>query len=659
MIKIKNLSEAVRKQIRLIPAEGATSDITGSTGAIAKDGEDILICLSPMVPPVQVSMTLRIIPVDKIAGLKSYYANGSTPVTPDRKIYHDLRVGDGIDVVLFSELTDEPIEVNPSDTFQSINATTAWPNPMGYLANDLREFQDTVQYHVKFPSALIAEIRAIRNETPNEVVLVEEYVDLLNAENSDTRTLTASEFINVIDNNIYFFWFGADDNPGELSYKFNLGGEEILYKIKSNLTVTKRWNPDLITLNTGINIHGLFSGLDGYGFIEFKSDIPRTDDSVEDGGGSMYQDVKANGSGGLITLGVRESIEAYVTPTGDAYIKPLLDGINNVQFSLLTETDMDLSDRGTGIPGLACHYMKTSIPEHKLFHHRFFFTYTTIVTPACVPSDPVTLVNKKLDIAHKVEPSLIGLNVFLLVAEEDQVHVVREWKAFFKEVFVDRITVKPQATYPVRVERVTPIEEKLIHWDGNTYLKCGSYDKDHAELWKKELGATSLSIELLKGRTLKRIFKEAKLEEFRKNGRSIFDGGDSIIFEDTEGYLFILHHEQDCCETVELEDVVGDLMDLLGYPLLESEEVTSDLSEVKELPLGDVKLELIGRTPNELSCRHLESATWTFYKFATIKGHVNMRWMGESNGYYSESVELTVLRPYAIEALNDTMPLLN
>lgn len=267
--------------------------------------------------------------------------------------------------------------------------------------------------------------------------------------------------------------------------------------------------------------------------------------------------------------------------------------------------------------------------------------------------------NVVTDIAHKVEPNIIGLNVFLLVAEEDQVHVVREWKAFFNEVFVDKITVKPQPAYPVRVKRVTPIEEKLIHWDGNTYLKCGSYDKDHAELWKKELGATSLSIELLKGRILKRIFKEAKLEEFRKNGRSIFDGGDSIIFEDTEGYLFILHHEQDCCETVELEDVVGDLMDLLGYPLLESEEVTSDLNEVKELPPGDVKLELIGRTPEQLGDRYLESATWTFYKFATIKGHVNMRWMGSSNGYYSESVELTVLRPYAIEALDDAMPLLN
>ena len=94
------------------------------------------------------------------------------------------------------------------------------------------------------------------------------------------------------------------------------------------------------------------------------------------------------------------------------------------------------------------------------------------------------------------------------------------------------------------------------------------------------------------------------------------DSGELVFYFDLDGMTMTMHHQQDCCETVEIDDIVGDLRDLVGAPLLVAEEVSNDAP-----PKGDP-----------------DSFTWTFYKFATIKGYVDIKWYGTSNGYYSESV---------------------
>lgn len=102
---------------------------------------------------------------------------------------------------------------------------------------------------------------------------------------------------------------------------------------------------------------------------------------------------------------------------------------------------------------------------------------------------------------------------------------------------------------------------------------------------------------------------------------------EEIVYTETEitfhvqgGGTLHMYHDQDCCETVRVEDVVGDLTDLIGSPILLAEEV-------------------VGETPNDYEFGWTpESYTWTFYKLATIKGYVDIRWLGVSNGYYSESV---------------------
>jgi hypothetical protein len=98
-------------------------------------------------------------------------------------------------------------------------------------------------------------------------------------------------------------------------------------------------------------------------------------------------------------------------------------------------------------------------------------------------------------------------------------------------------------------------------------------------------------------------------------------GDDSMTFTTSDGRVFFLFHSQNCCESVSVEDITGDLADLIGSPILIAEEATSS------------------ENPPGVEMGYQESFTWTFYKLATIKGYVDIRWYGSSNGYYGESVE--------------------
>lgn len=91
-----------------------------------------------------------------------------------------------------------------------------------------------------------------------------------------------------------------------------------------------------------------------------------------------------------------------------------------------------------------------------------------------------------------------------------------------------------------------------------------------------------------------------------------------LRFTTVDGRKFRMYHEQDCCESVGLEDATPENWKevITGTPILHAEE-SSQINE---------------KAP--------ESGTWTFYKLGTAKGWVDLRWYGESNGYYSESVDL-------------------
>lgn len=95
---------------------------------------------------------------------------------------------------------------------------------------------------------------------------------------------------------------------------------------------------------------------------------------------------------------------------------------------------------------------------------------------------------------------------------------------------------------------------------------------------------------------------------------------DYITFYTDDNKRFCMFHEEDCCESVSIDEIIGvDIQELIGDPILLAEERSN-------------------RDDPPKSVYDNESYTWTFYELATIKGAVTIRWYGSSNGYYSEAV---------------------
>jgi hypothetical protein len=103
------------------------------------------------------------------------------------------------------------------------------------------------------------------------------------------------------------------------------------------------------------------------------------------------------------------------------------------------------------------------------------------------------------------------------------------------------------------------------------------------------------------------------------------DESEAVIFTAQDGRSWHMWYQPDCCARCYIVQIDGDVQDLIGSPLLMSEEISNEGASAPE--------------------GYYESYTWTFYKFATIKGYVTLRWLGSSNGYYSESVSFARVAP--------------
>jgi hypothetical protein len=131
----------------------------------------------------------------------------------------------------------------------------------------------------------------------------------------------------------------------------------------------------------------------------------------------------------------------------------------------------------------------------------------------------------------------------------------------------------------------------------------------------------SVSFETLKGKIISKIIGLEK-------------GSEQIQFFCEDGTKYKLTYYDDCCAFCNIEDICGDISDILGNPLLIAEEIIN----------SDVPTDIQFQREKENCCYLTDSEAWSFYKLSTIKGSVTIRWYGSSNGYYSETASFEEIK---------------
>lgn len=113
-------------------------------------------------------------------------------------------------------------------------------------------------------------------------------------------------------------------------------------------------------------------------------------------------------------------------------------------------------------------------------------------------------------------------------------------------------------------------------------------------------------IEALVGKRVVRV------EGLEQNSHAV-----ELTFDDGRRACFL--HRQDCCESVVLYEFDGDIGGLIT-----SAEASTNCDNPPEQEYPP------------------ESFTWTFYTLHSERGTLHMRWLGESNGYYGEEVDVYI-----------------